>query len=1056
MRVRDVAQRSEAWFRLRRDFRRKRFVQTNSNESAGDKSAFRFNDSETRGGTQPMNKRSLIQIAVVGIALGAALVSAFPTLVDALRLASAQAATLPANERRESIRSSFVFPGKDSASENTSSEAPYSNRANSTSTTQQPPFARGDRFAEPSSTSLSQRSGVTAGVSGSASISPENTAGQANSDTLSSEESLLKRAASTQTEVRFRNQAQSRAVPASRARDGRSVRFVFPVPRDSSGDSETRTTSTYTGQAAETMDREPDETQPAQISPYSSDVSVDTYATDAKDDERRSPVRFVFPDAQERSETPADVAEEDDSEPRSVLADRDQRSTEMEGEPDETAPTTSSQVLTEQPEAPAFQDDGFDPGTPLQFAFPGTENHASDSTSNGTNRDAEQPSDSPAVDHSATAIGHETEEAVPPANREALSEVSAEADATQPTVRNWRRPSWFALLVPQRQRDDSSAGATVDDYATAEPSGMDHNERSTSVPDSFRQAAEPQAGKLSTYLTGTASHSPDAPCSGQASPADFTDALDASHPTALLVADQTGAASSVAAESVRRASIDQPFAEGSTVQPASAALPESRAELSVLPAVDPDEEPASLNAALATSFSHTSSSYVSNIGDPAAKTVPAGYQALAARRYRSENPAPGNSLPALVPEQNQRRDWPIDKPLPPRLGDQHPSGTTPATRNRGQATSRTQSNSDQIRFPWEKDGSAPHGTPQMAQAQPDGSRGDTVTSDETSQPDTPAAEPLPLAPGAEDDTQQGGANNEEEPTLGEAPEDTEEELLFIRNQSILLEPGDYQCEVGFQYLMNEADFTFVGIRDNLVNIAEARRRQRLLLVPVEFRLGLSPVTQLTVNVPFGWSNSAFLFAGEDDYDNRGGIGDVNVGITRMLIEGTETFPDVLAIVGFSAPTGASNFLTSLAVPGSSLGQGFWTVTAGLTCIQTIDPVVFFYGMGYQHRFENSFDNGITVNPGKQIFYQLGAGFAINPRVTLSAAFTGSFFTEDYVNGTRIAGSIREPMSIRLAATVGRAKKQGHWRRPVKFVEPFCTFGLTEDANNVIFGVSWTR
>ena len=104
---------------------------------------------------------------------------------------------------------------------------------------------------------------------------------------------------------------------------------------------------------------------------------------------------------------------------------------------------------------------------------------------------------------------------------------------------------------------------------------------------------------------------------------------------------------------------------------------------------------------------------------------------------------------------------------------------------------------------------------------------------------------------------------------------------------------------------------------------------------------------------------------------------------------------------------------------------------------------------------NTFEGDIQVDPGKQIFYRLGAGFAVNPRVTFSAAFNASYITEDYVNGTRLPGTIREPMSVRLAATIGQAKK-GKGHKSLKTVEPFVAFGLTEDANDVILGISWTR
>ena len=165
-------------------------------------------------------------------------------------------------------------------------------------------------------------------------------------------------------------------------------------------------------------------------------------------------------------------------------------------------------------------------------------------------------------------------------------------------------------------------------------------------------------------------------------------------------------------------------------------------------------------------------------------------------------------------------------------------------------------------------------------------------------------------------------------------------------------------------------------------------------------------------------------------------------------------PTVLATVGFAAPTGQANLADALSAPGSTLGEGFWSLTTGLTCIRTYDPVVLFYGFGYRHRFQNVFDPGITVNPGKQIFYRLGVGFAVNPRVTFSSAFIGSYITDDFVNNTRIEGSTEEPLQLRLALTVAKPHKGS--RNSVETLEPFVNFGLTDAAANAVIGLSWTR
>jgi hypothetical protein len=86
-----------------------------------------------------------------------------------------------------------------------------------------------------------------------------------------------------------------------------------------------------------------------------------------------------------------------------------------------------------------------------------------------------------------------------------------------------------------------------------------------------------------------------------------------------------------------------------------------------------------------------------------------------------------------------------------------------------------------------------------------------------------------------------------------------------------------------------------------------------------------------------------------------------------------------------------------------------------------------------------------VQAGEEITYQLGVGFAVNERVTLSSALQGAFITETKIEGERIEGSILEPIRMRFAATISRN---------CRIVEPFAEIAMTDDAPSRL-GVTWT-
>jgi hypothetical protein len=283
--------------------------------------------------------------------------------------------------------------------------------------------------------------------------------------------------------------------------------------------------------------------------------------------------------------------------------------------------------------------------------------------------------------------------------------------------------------------------------------------------------------------------------------------------------------------------------------------------------------------------------------------------------------------------------------------------------------------------------------------------------------------------------------------LGAEPEDNS--LQFLRTQTVLLEPGETRFDIGLEYTLSEDDFpVLIPLEDDMVRLDEVHFKGRELTVPMELRYGLLKRVQLFLQVPIGWSNTQVSFDDFDAFANDGGLGDVSWGTTVQLQDATKDCPYVIGTLSATAPTGGDPFTGAVGVAPSapSLGNGFWSVSGNLTWIRVYDPVVVYYGLGLRRHFSHTY-LGLDIEPGPEYNYTLGIGFSVNEKVTLSTQFFGSYIEEIKVNGDRVEGSNQEPMSLRLAATFARPKD--------RLVEPFVTFGLTDDAVAANFGITWT-
>ncbi|MDZ4659369.1 MAG: hypothetical protein SH868_17490 [Bythopirellula sp.] len=312
------------------------------------------------------------------------------------------------------------------------------------------------------------------------------------------------------------------------------------------------------------------------------------------------------------------------------------------------------------------------------------------------------------------------------------------------------------------------------------------------------------------------------------------------------------------------------------------------------------------------------------------------------------------------------------------------------------------------------------------------------------------SEIVPSPPGLPGTTQNslgsaapGSGSLEGAQQLGEEPPPPTNQLQFLRQSAVLLEPGDMQFDIGFSYQSFQADFTVVDIANNLV---EARFTQRQLVMPLEIRYGLARRAQFFIGAPFGWSQTDFATLGFDERDNEGGIGDVTTGISFLVCDGQGRCTDTVFTVAGTFPSGEAPLVDPVfTAVAPALGSGFYGLSTDLLWIDTFDPVVIFYGLGWRHQFGSNYF-GRFVEPGEELRAQLGVGFALNSNVTLSTRFNVSYFTDASLDGQEFEGTFAEPMSLRFAATVANCGR---------LIEPFAEIGVTDDAPDGRFGITWT-
>lgn len=265
-------------------------------------------------------------------------------------------------------------------------------------------------------------------------------------------------------------------------------------------------------------------------------------------------------------------------------------------------------------------------------------------------------------------------------------------------------------------------------------------------------------------------------------------------------------------------------------------------------------------------------------------------------------------------------------------------------------------------------------------------------------------------------------------TLGEKPDLTTAEEVFLRDQGVLLKAGQLTIEGDLFYSRSELqDFIFNIGPDDVLDLGLATLKQDTLLPNLSLRYGLRDNLQLSTSVPWLYQKSTITSPSQRTSTSRTEWGDVTIAVLGGIVKEGLGYPNVILSLEGRIPTGESSY----------------SVGGGLALTKSLDPAVLIANLNYLHTFSEEFEDISRLQAENTIAATFGYAYALNDTLTLSTAVSGVFTTR-----TRF-GNITFPSSERYSIQFGLTSLLTN----KLFIEPVVSFALSGAGSDVSFGVN---
>lgn len=250
--------------------------------------------------------------------------------------------------------------------------------------------------------------------------------------------------------------------------------------------------------------------------------------------------------------------------------------------------------------------------------------------------------------------------------------------------------------------------------------------------------------------------------------------------------------------------------------------------------------------------------------------------------------------------------------------------------------------------------------------------------------------------------------------------------IFLRQQKVLIRRGEIWAELDSFYSTDSRD-VFIG---SGASVGLANVETKAVVSTLVVRYGLVNDLEADVRVPFVWADQN-VDAGIARQDReQAGLGDVSASLRYQVWHERARSPDIILSLDGKAPTGDEPLL----------GTGHWDVGASIAVVKTFDPVVVFARAGYVATFSRD-----GRDPGDQVLYQMGIGYSLNERVSVSTQVNGAVVGSTKINGTTVRRSSLDIINLQFSVTALVTRRL--------FVEPFVGVGLSTDAPDAVVGIN---
>jgi hypothetical protein len=335
----------------------------------------------------------------------------------------------------------------------------------------------------------------------------------------------------------------------------------------------------------------------------------------------------------------------------------------------------------------------------------------------------------------------------------------------------------------------------------------------------------------------------------------------------------------------------------------------------------------------------------------------------------------------------------------------------------------------------------------------------------TTAPEPPPAAPAKVAEVAEEESQ----------PLAERPEESEgpaaeraEDLLLVERGAILLPKGRLQIEGSLDYtrfsgprVVLSGLTLFEAIHIGLIRVEQLERD--VLTAAATARYGITNRLQADVRVPVVYRTDGEVRGiGTDQQTERRtwitDIGDVSARLSyQAWIGNGYLIPDVILRAEALFPTGQDPFGISRVEiePGvvrlkhPPTGDGFYQAGGGGSLVWRVDPVVFYTGGTYTHRFERDVGDPFgVIAPGATIQAFAGLNMRMTDRIGLNLSFIDQISLETERNGEKQPGTRVHDGRFVIGTSLA---VNPHW----SFLGS-AGIGLTSDAPDFQFTLSLSR